>query len=128
MTTARKLAVALTIALSLVALGSGFAMAANDTADTPAGNVSDAPAYEFEATSTTPGNVSADTDFPGCCNQARAGDCERVCDRECLAQCIDAGECINNGECMNASRCVGPCDDATIERTRDCSRSCSRAA
>lgn len=104
----KKLTIALAIALPLLILGSGLALAAGDEPNLTTGDKYAAPAYEVAPIST----ASVVTSCDGCTGTCQgngsglcAGNCNGECDQDCDGDCAISGSCT--GECSGGANCGG---------------------
>ena len=137
----KKLTIALAIAIPLLALGGGLAMASTDAAGIPAEEQSYSPT---EGTVVSYGSSAAQYGCGDCAGECGAygnGLCDRVRDGDCTGNCADcpvAGQCAGYRDCIRSGDCAGsaPCDgsgqcvgagqcrDAAPKRLNGCAGSC----
>jgi len=108
MTTGKKLTIALAIAIPLLVVGGGLAMAASEAPDVSIGKPEAAPAFALAqvatsaAVSATCGNCTGQCDGDELCD----GDCTGL--NPCGGSCYGSGTCAGNGTCAGINQqCVG---------------------
>jgi hypothetical protein len=116
MTRTKRLTIALAIALPLLVVGGGLAVAATGAAESEVAAPS-APSLALAPVST---GTLGDTVSDGCAGQCGScvngtarGDCTGDCSGVCTDEC--EGECAIDGEC------TGDCGQCVVDRAGDCS-------
>ncbi len=109
MTVGKKLTIALALAIPLLILGSGLAMAAGDEPNLTIGEKYTAPAYAVAPVSTAAITAPAWGGCAGPCQNSDgklcAGNCNGECDQDCDGDCAVSGSCI--GQCSGGANCGG---------------------
>ncbi len=109
MTTGKKLTIALVLAIPLLILGSGLAMAAGDEPNLTTGEKYTAPVYAVAPLSTATATAPAWGGCAGACQNGDgelcAGNCNGECDQDCDGDCAVSGSCI--GQCSGGANCSG---------------------
>jgi hypothetical protein len=101
MTTGKKLTIALAIAIPLLVVGTGLAMAASEAPDLSIGKTEAAPAFALAQVATSPAVSSTCGDCTGQC------DGDELCDGECTGLNSCGGSCYGSGTCTGSGTCVG---------------------
>lgn len=116
MTGGKKLTIALAVAIPLLILGSGIALAAGDEPNLTFGERSAAPAYAVAPVSTATTTAPACEGCTGPC-QGNAGLCSGNCNGECDQDCTGVcdGDCAASGDCYGQRSGAGNCGN-TIEQ------------
>jgi len=109
MTVGKKLTIALALAIPLLILGSGLAMAAADEPNLTTGQNYAAPAYAVTPISTDSTVATACDGCTGPCQGNGSGECDQDCDGDCAGSGSCIGQCNGTGNCGNAALQTAGC-------------------
>ena len=117
MTGGKKLTIALAIAIPVLILGGGLALAAGDAPDLKIGDKA-APSSAVAPVSTVTA-ISAPYDYcDGDCTSI--GDCSGLCDGDCDGPCAEAGLVCPNTNAQCAGGGAGNCGGTTAQTRSGC--------
>ncbi len=118
MISGKKLAIAFAVALPLVVLGAGIAMAADEIPGLKAGDGATAPSFSATNVAEVSSPVSVNDDCTGPCTSG-TGECDRSGD------CDGPGDCVSSSTCTSDSAGCGSSDAKSYSENLTSSSTCA---